>query len=165
MMAARGQIRRRARQRGVGHVASILELAMVMGWFVVMILAEKTLSHANDARRSAEVSAVESASSTSGSACEGGGADVVQNGLPQASGIISALAGLGVPQTRTFAYYIDPMKTARATSRVAAADPSLDGKTFEAERQLACVEQPKDTPEGSLALYRLPIWLHNLSGY
>ncbi len=157
-------MKRRSKQRGVGHVASILELTMVMGWFVIMILAEKTLSSANDARRSAEVDAVESASSTSGSACEGGDG-VISKGIPQVSSALSALNGLGVPQTRTFAYYTDPLKAVRATRHATGEDQGLDGKSFEAERQLACVERPRDKAEGSLSLYRLPIWLRNLQGY
>ena len=42
------------RQRGLAEVGTVLECAMVMGWFAFLILGEKSVSNAADARRSAE---------------------------------------------------------------------------------------------------------------
>lgn len=174
------KVRKRARQRGITHIPSILEAAMVMGWFVVMIVGEKTVSSANDARRSAENSAQQTASTTSGAACQGGhlesspglppatGApNIFPNGMPQAQGAIGAIAGLGVPPTKTFPYYVDPLENVKVQTKATAQGENdrAKGKSFEGQRQLGCVEKPLDSPQGSLEDYRMPIWAKNLQGY
>src|SRR5215472_2347537 len=66
---------RRWRTRGFSHVATTIEAAAVMGWFVILILGEKYLSDATTARRAAENTAqqgvVESAMSYCGPGGEG----------------------------------------------------------------------------------------------
>lgn len=171
----------RARRRGVTHVGTVLEAAMVMGWFVVMIVGEKSVSSANDARRSAENKATQTALTSSGKYCQGGsaadapglpqasgGPQVFANGMPQAERAISAIAGLGIPRTQTFPYYTDPLKNVRVETESTAQGDVNDrakGKTFRGERQLGCLERPLDTPQGTLDQYRHPLWQTNLQGY
>ncbi len=189
---ARARIwRTRSARRGVTHVGAVLEAAMVMGWFVVMIVGEKSVSRANDARRSAENKAMQTASTSSGRYCKGGdaasggnglpqasggnglpqasgGPDVFDNGKPQAERALAAIAGLGIPRTQTFPYYTDPLKNVRIAAQSQAQGDANDrakGKTFHGERQLGCVEKPLDKPKGTLDEYRQPLWQKNLQGY
>jgi hypothetical protein len=154
---------------------------MVMGWFVVLMVGEKTVSSAADARRSAEDTAQQAASKTSTSYCQGGASaqsapglprananpSVAPNGTPEAQRALMAIAGLGIPRTQTFPYYTDPLKNVKVEARSQADkdDDRARGKTFLGERQLGCLERPLDSPKGTLDQYRHPLWQKNLQGY
>jgi hypothetical protein len=153
---------------------------MVMGWFVVLLLAEQRLSAANDARRSAELTAQTIASNASGSYClpiSAGASDfpglanlpgapaiatpsIVPNGtmsVSSATGIISTF-GFGRPQT--YGYYVNPLLKVHVKAK-----STVDVQVFEGERQLSCLERPLDLPKGSIDVYRHPMWIKNLLGY
>ena len=170
---------RRGRQRGVSSVSNIMESAMVMGWFVVLLLGEMSVSSATDARRFAEDAAAESASKSAASYCQAQGAQIktasaqgssIPNGTPP--GVAAAIAmvqALGLGNQPTFPNYIKPLLNILVKSRSSAekvpgqVDPS--GKTFEGLRDLGCLEKPLDRKEGSMEFYRQMLWQRNLQGY
>lgn len=170
--------RSRARQRGFSNVGTILEGAMVMGWFVVLLLGEKGVSSAADARRSAEGAAEESAVKSSANYCSGESAsvgkataspNVMTQNTPQVSSAVGIIQALGLGQQRTFPNYTNPLKNVDVNAQSGAdqvpgqVDPS--SKTFEGERDLGCLEKPLDEPQGSMDQYRQKLWEQNLKGY
>jgi hypothetical protein len=172
--------RARARARGLTPVANILESAMVMGWFVALIVGEKGMSQAAAARRSVEDGADESASRTSASDCQPQTPSTTQAAInpstfttpkPNAEAAISAIAGLGLGGERTYPYYLLPMQNVRATGQQEESiriDPRKkvdEAHTFSAGRSMGCVEKPLDTPMGTLDSYRMKIWLTHFMGY
>ena len=171
------RFRRRARARGVSTVSTVLESAMVMGWFVALILGEKQVSNATDARRKAETASEESATAGSANYCtptsgSSTGAQtspsVAQAGQPNVASAVSLVQGLGLGSERTFANYTTPMKNV-AVSSTTTANPvegkAADGKQFQGQRQLGCLEKPLDVPKGTLDSYRSKLWSQNLQGY
>ncbi|MBS2012706.1 MAG: hypothetical protein JST00_07465 [Deltaproteobacteria bacterium] len=170
--------RSRARQRGISTVSNVLESAMVMGWFVMLVLGEKAVSSAADARRGAETAAEQSAVRSAAGYCSGAGASVMRaqatpsiipNGKPNVSSAVSMVQALGLGSQRTFPNYILPMKNVMVQARSSAdatpgeLDPSK--KTFEAARDMGCLEKPLDLPRGSMDEYRIKLWMQNLMGY
>lgn len=143
---------------------------MVMGWFVALLLGEQAVSHATSARRAAEDAAQQTASATSSAYCSDRLASIgvartstsiVPNGKPDVEGAIGMVTALGVGGgIRTFGYYVRPILNARVT-----ASSPAQGRVFVAERSLGCIERPLDTPRGSVAVYRAPIWIQNMMGY
>jgi hypothetical protein len=171
-------VRKRARQRGISHVSNVLEAAMVMGWFVALVLGEKGVSNAADARRSAESAAEESATKSSASYCQAQGASVdkahanaspMANGIPQAQAAVAIEQALGLGQERTFPNYTKPMMNVMVQSQASADEVpgavNPAGKQFEGERDLGCLEKPLDVPKGSMDEYRQKLWQQNLQGY
>ena len=170
--------RSRARQRGFSSVGTILESAMVMGWFVVLLLGEKGVSNAADARRSAESAAEESATKSSANLCQAQGASVgkaqatpsvISNGKPDVASAVALVQALGLGQQRTFPNYIKPLQNvlskAQSSADEVAGDVNPAGKTFEGQRDLGCLEKPIDAPKGSMDEYRTKLWEQNLKGY
>lgn len=160
---------RRARSRGMVTVGNVLECAMVMGWFVILILGEMAVSTANDSRREAETTSEQSATASAASHCQPkienvgqamGTPSVLPGGTPNASAVISAIAGLGIGGERTFINYIKPLQNieTKATARTRTHE-------FEGQRELGCLEKPIDLPRGSMDQYRIKIWVTNLMGY
>jgi len=182
-MSALSRIRARRGQRGMTTVPTILESAMVMGWFVVLLLGEKGVSNAADARRSAETAAEESATKSAANQCQPQGASggqggqpqartspqVIQNGVPQVQSAVALVQALGLGQQRTFPNYVKPLQNVlvQGTSSAdeVAGDVNPAGKTFEGSRDLGCLEKPIDTPMGSMDQYRQKLWEQNLKGY
>ena len=175
---ARARARARARSAGMTTVPTILESAMVMGWFVVLLLGEKGVSNAADARRSAESAAEESATKSAANQCQPASASVGQartspqvipNGVPPVAAAVGMVQALGLGQQRTFPNYIMPMKNVlvQGTSSAdeVAGDVNPAGKTFEGSRDLGCLEKPIDTPKGSMDEYRQRLWEQHLRGY
>jgi hypothetical protein len=168
----------RARARGVSSVSNVLESAMVMGWFVTLLLGEKAVSNAADARRSAESAAEQSATQSSANNCQPQSASVgkahsspsvVTNGKPQVQAAVALIQALGLGQERTFPNYLNPLKNVlvQATS---SADPvpgdvNPANKQFEGLRDLGCTEKSLDVPKGSMDEYRSKLWTQNLKGY
>ncbi len=170
--------RSRAKQRGVSTVSNVLESAMVMGWFVMLVLGEKGVSSAADARRGAESAAEQSAVSSAASYCQGKGANVMRaqaspsvipNGKPNVSSAVAMVQALGLGSQRTFPNYILPMKNVMVQSTSSAEEVPGEvnpaGKKFEGARDLGCLEKPLDVPKGSMDEYRMKLWLQNLKGY
>jgi hypothetical protein len=113
--SALARMRSRAGQRGVSSGGTILESAMVMGWFVVLLLGEKGVSNAADARRSAESAAEESATKSAANQCKPQSANVgkartspsvISNGQPQAQAAVAMVQALGLGQQRTCPNYV-----------------------------------------------------------
>lgn len=170
---------RRGRQRGVSSVSNIMESAMVMGWFVVLLCGEMSVSSATDARRYAEDAAAESASKSAANYCQAQPAQIktasaqgssIPNGTPP--GVAAAIAivqALGLGNQPTFPNYLKPLLNVLVKSRASAektpgeVDPS--GKTFEGLRDLGCLEKPLDRKQGSMEFYRQVLWQRNLQGY
>ncbi len=151
---------------------------MVMGWFVVLLLGEKGVSNAADARRSAETAAAESASLSSANQCQPlsasasgaqTSASVIANGTPQVGAAVAMVQALGLGQQRTFPNYLRPMQNvvvqASSTANAVGGDVNPAGKTFEGQRDLGCLEAPIDVPNGSMNQYRQRLWEQNLMGY
>jgi hypothetical protein len=172
------RFRARSRQRGVSAVSNVLESAMVMGWFVVLLCGEMGVSSATDARRYAETAADESASKSAASYCQAQSANVnrarampsvVQNGKPQVAAAIAIVQALGLGQQRTFPNYIKPLLNVLVKSTSSAestpGDVNPAGKQFEGLRDLGCLEKPIDVPKGSMDEYRQKLWQTNLQGY
>lgn len=172
------RIRNRAGQRGISTVSTILESAMVMGWFVVLLLGEKGVSNAVDARRFAESAADESSSKSAASYCQAQSAsvnkasaspNVISNGKPNVASAVALVQALGLGNQRTFPDYILPLKNVqvygRATADEVPGDVNPAGKQFEGERDLGCLEKPLDQPKGSMDQYRQKLWEQNLKGY
>ena len=170
--------RSRARQRGISHVSNVLEAAMVMGWFVALLLGEKGVSNAADARRYAESAAEESATKSSASYCQPQNASVgsartspspIANGKPQVESAVALIQALGLGQQRTFPNYQKPLMNVLVQSQSSAdavpGDVNPAGKTFEGQRDLGCLEKPLDVPKGSMDEYRQKLWEQNLKGY
>lgn len=170
--------RSRARQRGVSVVSNVLESAMVMGWFVMLVLGEKAVSSATDARRGAETAAEQSAVKSAANYCSGQGASVMKasaspsiipNGKPNVASAVALVQALGLGSQKTFPNYILPMKNVMVQSRSSAeatpGDTNPAGKSFEGSRDLGCQEKPLDSPRGSMDEYRMKMWLQNLKGY
>lgn len=169
----------RARRRGVSHVGTVLECAMVMGWFVALMLGEKKVSDASDARRSAEEAARANASASTASYCAGGGLDATPGGLPPAhvepsvvphgappvSAAVSLLTSLGLGAQPTFPYYTLPEREVRVRAASTSSEQGVRGRVFGAERSLGCLEAPLDTPSGSLKSFRQKLWKDHLKGY
>jgi hypothetical protein len=170
---------RRGRQRGVSSVSNVMESAMVMGWFVVLLLGEMSVSSAADARRYAEDAAAESASKSAASYCQGQSAQIktasatpqsIPNGKP--NGVQAAVAmvqALGLGNQPTFPNYLKPLLNVLVKSRSSAeavpGDVNPAGKQFEGLRDLGCLEKPLDRPQGSMEFYRQMLWQRNLQGY
>ena len=172
------RFRARARQRGFSSVGTILESAMVMGWFVVLLLGETGVSSAADARRSAESAAEESATKSAANECKPQSASsgnartspsVIQNGRPQVASAVALVQALGLGQQRTFPNYIKPLQNVLVQSTSSAEEVPGDvnpaGKQFEGSRDLGCLEKPIDVPKGSMEQYRAKLWEQNLKGY
>ena len=177
-MSALSRMRARRGQRGITTVPTVLESAMVMGWFVVLLLGEKGVSNAADARRSAETAAEESATKSSANECQPQSASagqartspqVIQNGVPQVQSAVALVQALGLGQQRTFPNYTKPLKNVLVQGTSSADEVGGDvnpaGKTFEGSRDLGCIEKPIDTPMGSMNQYRQKLWEQNLRGY
>ncbi|MDB4934343.1 MAG: hypothetical protein JWP87_1315 [Labilithrix sp.] len=175
---ALARFRSRSGKRGVSTVGTVLESAMVMGWFVVLLLGEKGVSNAADARRSAESAAEESATKSSANECQPQNASVgkartspsvISNGQPQAQSAVAMVQALGLGQQRTFPNYVKPLKNVMVQSTSSAdevpGDVNPAGKSFEGSRDLGCLEKPIDTPKGSMDQYRQKLWEQNLKGY
>lgn len=171
---------RRARSRGVSSISNVLESAMVMGWFVALLVGERAVSSAADARRKAESAASESATSSSAQNCTAkqpsvaAGANaspsVGNAGKPDVASAISLVQGLGLGGERTFPNYTQQMKSVKVKATaspdgVVGGEPILDGKQFEGERALGCTEKSLDVPKGTLEDYRQKLWTKNLQGY
>ena len=170
--------RARASERGFSSVGTILESAMVMGWFVALLLSEKGVSSAVDARRSAEAAAEESATKSSASQCQpepvtAGHAQttssVLPNGRPQVQSALAIVQALGLGQQRTFPNYVKPLQSVsvqgKSLADEVAGDVNPAGKSFESKRSLGCLERPIDVPKGSMEQYRAKLWEQNLKGY
>lgn len=151
---------------------------MVMGWFVILLLGEKAVSSATDARREAETAAEESATKSAANMCQPQNANigrartspsVISNGVPKVQAAIALVQALGLGSQRTFPIYLKPLQNVRvqATSSAEAipgqANPA--GKSFEGKRDLGCLEKPMDSPRGSMDEYRMRLWIRNLQGY
>ena len=175
---ARSRGRARAGQAGFSTVGTILESAMVMGWFVALLLGEKGVSNAADARRSAESAAEESATKSSANQCKPQSASVgnartspsvIANGKPDVASAIALVQALGLGQQRTFPNYVKPLQNVLVQGQAAAdavpGDVNPAGKTFEGQRDLGCLEKPNDTSQGSMDQYRAKLWEQNLKGY
>jgi hypothetical protein len=175
---ALSRARARAGQRGISSVGTILESAMVMGWFVVLLLGEKGVSSATDARRSAESAAAESATKSSANQCQPQSAgasgartspSVISNGKPQVESAVALVQALGLGQQRTFPNYVKPLQNVLVQSTSSAEEVPGDvnpaGKQFEGQRDLGCLERPIDLPNGSMDQYRAKLWEQNLRGY
>lgn len=176
--AALRRLRARKGQRGISHVGTVLESAMVMGWFVVLLLGEKAVSSATDARREAETAAEESASKSAANMCQPQSASVgkartspsvISNGVPKVAAAIAMVQALGLGGQRTFPNYIKPMQNVLVKAQSAAdqvpGQVNPAGKQFEAQRDLGCLEKPLDSPMGSMNEYRMRLWIQNLQGY
>ncbi len=172
------RLRSRARQRGISHTSNVLEAAMVMGWFVVLLLGEKAVSNAADARRYAESAAEESAVKSSASYCQGQSANVatarasastLSQNTPDVASAVAMIQALGLGQQRTFPDYTNPLKNVTVQSQSSAdavpGDVNPAGKQFQGERDLGCQEKPLDQPQGSMDQYREKLWMQNLMGY
>lgn len=177
-MSALSRMRARRGQRGITTVPTVLESAMVMGWFVVLLLGEKGVSSAADARRSAETAAEESATRSSANECQPESASaarartspqVIQNGVPQVQPAVAMVQALGLGQQRTFPSYVKPLKNVlvqgTSSAEGVAGDVNPAGKTFGGSRELGCLEKPIDTPMGSMNQYRQKLWEDHLRGY
>ena len=180
-MSALSRMRARRGQRGVTTVPTVLESAMVMGWFVVLLLGEKGVSNAADARRAAETAAEESATKSAANQCQpqsaNGGASghastspqVISNGVPNVQSAVALVQALGLGQQRTFPNYVKPLQNVlvngTSSAEEVAGDVNPAGKTFEGSRDLGCLEKPIDTPMGSMNQYRQKLWEQNLRGY
>lgn len=151
---------------------------MVMGWFVVLLLGEKGVSSAADARRSAEDAAAESATKSSANMCQPQSASVgkartspsvVNNGKPDVGSAVALVQALGLGQQRTFPNYILPLKNVLVQSSSSAdevaGNVNPSGKTFQGQRDLGCLEKPIDVSKGSMDEYRAKLWEQNLKGY
>jgi len=151
---------------------------MVMGWFVALLLGEKAVSSAADARRSAEGAAAQSATMSSANQCEPQPVTVghartipfvIANGRPQVQSVIALVLALGLGQQRTFANYVKPLLNVLVRGTAAADEVAGDvnpaGKSFVGERNLGCLEKPIDVPKGSMGQYRARLWELNLEGY
>jgi hypothetical protein len=145
---------------------------MVIGWFVALILGEKAVSSATDARRSAEDSAEESATGSSANHCTPKPAKVGKaqampsigmGTMPQAQAAVGIASGIGVGGERTFPNYVLPIKTVSVTAR--AMNDEGTPRQFTGERGLGCTEKSLDQPKGSMGQYRMKIWATNLQGY
>ncbi len=171
-------MRRRARQRGISHTSNVLEAAMVMGWFVVLLLGEKAVSNATDARRYAESAAEESAVKSSANYCQAQGANVatatanaspLSQNKPDVASAVAMIQALGLGQQRTFPDYLNPLKNVMVQSQSSAdavpGDVNPAGKQFQGQRDLGCQEKPLDVPKGSMDEYRQKLWQQNLQGY
>ncbi len=176
--AALRRFRARGGQRGISHVSNVLESAMVMGWFVVLLLGEKAVSSATDARREAETAAEESATKSSANMCQPQSASVgrartspsvISNGVPKVAAAIAMVQALGLGGQRTFPNYIKPMQNVLVQAKSAAdqvpGQVNPAGRSFEGRRDLGCLEKPIDIPKGSMDEYRLRLWIQNLQGY
>lgn len=174
----RARVRARAGKRGFSSAGTILESAMVMGWFVVLLLGEKGVSNAADARRSAESAAEESATKASANQCQAQGGSssgartspsVISNGKPDVASAIALVQALGLGQQRTFPNYIKPLQNvlvqASSSANEVAGEVNPAGKSFEGQRDLGCLEKPIDTASGSMDQYRAKLWEQNLKGY
>jgi hypothetical protein len=174
----RARARARANQRGFSSVGTILESAMVMGWFVVLLLGEKGVSNAADARRSAESAASESATKSSANQCQPQSANVgnartspsvIANGKPDVASAIALVQALGLGQQRTFPNYVKPLQNVlvqgTSTADEVPGQVNPGGKSFEGQRDLGCLEKPIDTSQGSMDQYRAKLWEQNLKGY
>jgi len=170
--------RSRTNERGVSHVSNVLECAMVMGWFAILVLGERAVSSATDARRYAETSAEQSATASSANQClpqmrNVRGAisipSVIPNGIPPASAAVPMILALGLGQQRTFPNYVKPLLnvlvTSSATADAVPGDVNPGGKQFEGLRDLGCSEKPLDLPMGSMDQYRQRLWQLHLQGY
>ena len=183
-MSALSRMRSRRGQRGITTVPTVLESAMVMGWFVVLLLGEKGVSSAADARRSAETAAEESATKSAANQCvpqsasglQGGQAastrttpQVIPNGVPPVQPAVALVEALGLGEQRTFPNYVKPLQNlmvqGTSSAEEVAGDVNPAGKTFEGSRDLGCLEKPIDTPMGSMNQYRQKLWEQNLMGY
>lgn len=177
-VAALRRFRSRARSRGISHVSTVLESAMVMGWFVILLLGEKAVSSATDARREAETAAEESATKSAANMCSPQSASVgkartspsvISNGVPKVAAAIAMVQALGLGGQRTFPNYIKPLKNvlvqAQSTADQVPGQVNPAGKSFEGMRDLGCLEKPIDIPRGSMDEYRMRLWIQNLQGY
>ena len=151
---------------------------MVMGWFVVLLLGEKAVSAATDARREAETAAAESATKSSANQCQPQSVNVgrartspsvISSGVPMVQAAIAMVQALGLGGQRTFANYIKPLQNIVVRASASAAEVSGDvnpaGRTFEGQRGLGCLEKPIDVPKGSMDEYRARLWVQHLQGY
>jgi len=172
------RLRARARQRGISHTSNDLEAAMVMGWFCVLLLGEKAVSNAADARRYAESAAEESAVKSSASYCQAQSAQVatasanastLSQNTPDVASAVGMIEALWLGQQRTFPDYTNPLKNVTVQSQSSAeavpGDVNPAGKQFQGERDLGCQEKPLDQPKGSMDEYRQKMWQQNLEGY
>ena len=177
------RFRGRRAQRGMSTISLTLEAALIMMWFVVVILGELAVSRAATARRSAEGAAESSTAMTAAQYCKPSpimigkarvDISIITNGKP--NGVAAAIAIIqalgGVSGGRTWGYYILPLLNgdARATATadridvpMSNADPS--SRRFFAERNTGCLEKPLDTPAGTMNFYRHAMWMKNLFGY
>src|SRR5689334_13371704 len=112
------KVRSRAGQRGLTTVTTVLEGAMVIGWFVVLILGEKAVSRSVDARRAAETVAEEAATSTSADACTAMEVtlanaralpSILASAPPDVARAVALLVALGLGGERTFPSYRKPL--------------------------------------------------------
>jgi len=162
----------------INPVSNVLEAAMVMGWFAILVLGERSGSSATDARRYAETSAEQTATASSANQCQPqqvnvmnatSSPSVISNGKPQVAAAVALIQALGLGQQRTFPNYIKPLLNVLVSSKsIADAVPgevNPGGKSFEGFRNLGCSEKPLDTPKGSMDQYRQRLWQLNLEGY
>jgi hypothetical protein len=171
--------RSRRASRGVSPVSTVLEAAMVMGWFAILVLGERAVSSAADARRSAETAAEQSSTQSSAGYCTPSAvtigtaraaASVTSSTKPNVSIAISLISALGgATGARTWQYYVKALVTVQVKSTATASpvpgdnDPS--DRTFEADRRQGCLEKPLDLPKGTMDVYRHVFWIKNLMGY
>lgn len=172
------RLHNRARRRGFTISSVILELAMIAGWFVVLIVSEKALSDGVNARRSVEDSATASATQSSAAFCASTLAGIAQDPrlprpsldvaiesgeLPSVAKIFSMLMALGMGSHTSFAYYTLPSLRIRVDARV----DDGHGNLFKANRGLGCLERSLALPSVAMEIKmaRLPMWLQNIMGY
>jgi hypothetical protein len=182
------RFKRKTRQRGLSHIATTLEAAMIMGGLAVLVAGQKRLDSAITARRAVEISAQDSATSAAAE-CQGKaseqwlgeiGATSKMNfasvdllGLP--NGALPVTQPLGISHPQAFHAQQTPLRhtTSLGLSTRTQAHDNADGTTTEevhtvaSQRQLSCqdIPQPTTTPDARIRSLRSPLWTRNLMGY
>lgn len=162
--------RRRARSGGFSHVSTTLEAAAILGWFALVVTAEKKLDDAVTSRRSVEDSATATAHASAGQCGAAPIATPVGDVTPRPAVVISHEDRLGVPDlalpavetvglTRqlTFRAQQTPLARANAVAR--------EGTKFTAQRKVYCEDKAPATPIPPVAPERTMVWMRNVMGY
>jgi hypothetical protein len=172
---------------GFSHIATTLETAAVMGWFVVLILGEKYMDDATRARRSAESSAEQSASVSAMGFCQGGapinvnrGAVAVHpslkvtiTGMPDVATLaLTLIQAVGAGSLKPLALYTKSLQTSEASATAetvkAAAPLGYTSGVFRGHRSVACLERSLDSPGApwaNLGKAASDIFNQNIKGY
>jgi hypothetical protein len=174
----------RGRSAGLTPVANVLEGALSIGFFVVLIIGEKALSTGIGARRDVEDAADESATLSGAAYCETNSPSdtrasidpsTVTSSHPNTQAATSFVSAIGIGQEKPFSYYTDQMQHVVVTGREAASlrvrpNAGTTEATYRANRSLGCAERPKDKPCsgdkcGSEDDYRTHYWTTKVMGY